>query len=138
MPNQDVDRSDKFTPREVHLPFSPKIIRTSDHYSASLSRRTSRTPSAIRTESQPPHDFIPRHSPSVPATPPLFALLSHAARSYTMQDALSTNLNGVHLDSVATPVNNSLVPDIKIDVDSTEDSDVRPKAPRRPASTARG
>ena len=53
-----------------------------------------------------------------------------------MHDALSTNLNGVHLDSVsapdspavdsvATPVNNSLVPDIKIDVDYTEDSDVR-------------
>lgn len=55
-----------------------------------------------------------------------------------MHDALSTNLNGVHLDSVsapdspavdsvATPVNHSLVPDeIKIDVDFAEqESDAR-------------
>ncbi|RDX56080.1 Bromodomain-containing protein [Lentinus brumalis] len=54
-----------------------------------------------------------------------------------MHDALSTDLNGVHLDSVsapdspavdsvATPVNNSLVPDIKIDVDYPEqESDAR-------------
>ena len=56
-----------------------------------------------------------------------------------MNDALSTNLNGVHLDSVsapdsptvdsaATPVNHSLVPDdnIKIDVDFMEqESDAR-------------
>ncbi|KAI0757215.1 Bromodomain-containing protein [Daedaleopsis nitida] len=58
-----------------------------------------------------------------------------------MHDALSTNLNGVHLDSVsapdspavdsvATPVNNSLVPDIKIDVDyQDQDSDVRHEPP---------
>ena len=54
-----------------------------------------------------------------------------------MHDALSTNLNGVHLDSVsapdspavdsvATPINHSLVPDIKIDVDYPEqESDAR-------------
>lgn len=54
-----------------------------------------------------------------------------------MHDALSSNLNGVHLDplsapdspavdSVATPVNNSLVPDVKIDVDYNEqESDAR-------------
>ncbi len=53
-----------------------------------------------------------------------------------MHDALSTNLNGVHLesvsapdspavDSVATPINNSLVPDVKIDLEYPEDSDVR-------------
>lgn len=54
-----------------------------------------------------------------------------------MNDALSTNLNDVHIDSVsapdspavdsvATPINNSLVPDIKIDVDFAEqESDAR-------------
>ncbi|KAI0724347.1 Bromodomain-containing protein [Cerioporus squamosus] len=54
-----------------------------------------------------------------------------------MHDALSTNLNGVHLDSVsapdspavdsvATPVNHTLVPEIKIDVDYPEqESDAR-------------
>nr|VWO96631.1 Histone acetyltransferase [Ganoderma boninense] len=54
-----------------------------------------------------------------------------------MHDALSSNLNGVHLesvsapdspavDSVATPVNNSLVPDVKIHVDYNEqESDAR-------------
>lgn len=54
-----------------------------------------------------------------------------------MHDALSSNLSGVHLDSVsapdspavdsvATPVNNSLVPDVKIDVDYNEqESDAR-------------
>ncbi|KAI0701725.1 Bromodomain-containing protein [Earliella scabrosa] len=71
----------------------------------------------------------------LPTSPRLYLLsLSHAARPYTVHDALSTNLNGVHLDSVsapdspavdsvATPVNNSVVLDIKIDVDYTGDSD---------------
>ncbi|RPD81791.1 Bromodomain-containing protein [Lentinus tigrinus ALCF2SS1-7] len=62
-----------------------------------------------------------------------------------MHDALSTNLNGVHLDSVsapdspavdsvATPINNTLVPDIKIDVDYPEqESDARHEpAPLKP------
>lgn len=90
----------------------------------------------IKTSS-PTSDLLP---PQISPAP--FALLSllrdcHASCP-TMHDALSTNLNGVHLDSVsapdsptvdsaATPVNHSLLTDdIKIDVDFTEqESDAR-------------
>ncbi|KAH9890905.1 Bromodomain-containing protein [Cubamyces lactineus] len=90
-------------------------------------------------DSSPTSDLL---SPQI--SPALFALLSplrdcHAPPGpETMNDALSANtLNGSlpdpvsapdspAVDSVATPVNNSLVSDIKIDVDFTEqESDAR-------------
>ncbi|KAI8995316.1 Bromodomain-containing protein [Trametes punicea] len=90
-------------------------------------------------DSSPTSDLL---SPQI--SPALFALLSPLCDCHappwpeTMTDALSvTTLNGSHpdlvsapdspaVDSVATPVNNSLVSDVKIDVDYTEqESDAR-------------